>query len=164
MPELAGRGSRRAAPGPFFGRGDHLREEALQFTRWFTSSKYALMARFLGELDDDPSERNAGQIRDRYCRALTHGQRVTHARTAVTVLLALGVVATAVATLVRLFAVPTMVAGDVLATQAFLDRLAAYSASSAAALVALRLMFDRYLERVDVAATFLAIELATCRR
>jgi hypothetical protein len=40
-----------------------------------------------------------------------------------------------------------------------LDRVAAFSASAAILLVAVRLALDRYLDRVDVAVTFIAIQL-----
>lgn len=142
----------------------HIREESLHFARWFASSRYRLMAEFLTELEEPASERATDALRDRYCRALAHGQRVMRARAFVTALLALGVIATAVTAVMRLVALPGAIEADVAATQDLLDRLAAYSASAAVLLVGLRMAFDRYLERVDVTATFLAIQLATCER
>jgi len=128
-----------------------LGEEALHFGRWFAQSKYHLMAGFLGELQRPAAERDAARLRDRYCRALTHAQRVHTARGVVTFLLALGVVATASSALADALGVP--------APTGYLERAAAIAGSISALLIALRLLFDRYLVRVDVAATFLALQL-----
>jgi hypothetical protein len=151
------RAHRHVVPGPLHLDDDHsVGEEALHFTRWFMQSKYKLMGEFLGELQSASEERDPEALRGRYCRALQHAQRVQRARGIVTVLLALGVLATAASAVANLLDV-----GDGAAsTTAFLERAAALSASIAVALVALRLALDRYLERVDIVATFLAIQLS----
>lgn len=144
----------RRAHGPFGTDEDHkLGEEALHFTRWFAQSKYHLMARFLGELRHASGERDARVLQERYCNALTHAQRVHQARAVVTFLLALGVVSAATSAVAN--------ALDVDVQAGLLERAAALAASASVLLVALRLLLDRYLERVDVTATFLAIQLAT---
>lgn len=143
-------------PGPAPTDDEHtLGEEALHFTKWFTRSKYHLMRRFLGELRRAPETRDAGTLELRYRRALTHALRVQRARTVVTFLLALGVIAAAASAVANVL--------DVALPTGFLERAAAFSASVSVALVAVRLLLDRYLERVDVSATFLAIQLATAR-
>lgn len=156
MPEHAQRRARSGhlVPGP--GDEDHrIGEEALHFTKWFMRSKYDLMGRFLGELCQDPSQRDVDTLRARYRRALHHAQRVHVARGVVTFLLALGVIAAATSAVAGVL--------DVDLPTGFLERAAAVSASASVVLVAARLLLDRYLERCDVAATFLAIELATAR-
>jgi hypothetical protein len=147
---------RHVVPGPLTLNDDHsIGEEALHFTKWFAQSKYRLMGEFLGELQSTREERDPEVLRARYCRSLQHAQRVQRARGVVTVLLALGVIATAAAAVANLLDL-----GEAGGATAFLERAAAISASVAVALVALRLAFDRYLERVDVVATFLAIQLS----
>lgn len=129
--------------------------------RWFFQSKYKLMGRFLAELERDPSARDAEELRDRYERALRHGLRVQVARAVVTALLAFGVVATVAAMVLNLLRLPEALGGNV---ETALDRVAAYATSGAAVLLALRLALDRYLERVDVSATFLAMQIAASGR
>ena len=144
---------RRKAPTPFFREpGNSLGDEALEFTRWFAKSKYHLMGAFLGDLMDT-SPRDVNVLRKRYCRAVTHGQRFHRLRGVVTFLLAIGVVAAA--------ATGIMNALDVDAPVGLLTSAVAASTSLSVLLVAVRLLLDRYLERCDVAATFLAIQLAT---
>lgn len=144
---------RHAVHGPLdLDDEHHLGEEALHLTRWFATSKYVLMGRFLGELQRAPEERDLATLRDRYCRAITHAHRVHQARGLVTLLLALGVVAAATTSVLN--------ALDVDASTRALDRAAAFSASASVVLIAARLLMDRYLERADVAATFIAIQLA----
>lgn len=155
---------RGTATGPLGDEEHSLGEEALDFTKWFTQSKYRLMAGFLGELARDPGERDLDVLKERYTRTLTHAQRVLTARGLVTFLLVVGVVAAAASAIANLLAVPTILEGDVAATTGFLQRLAAYSTSASVVFVALRLLLDRYLERIDVTATFLAIEIATAAR
>jgi hypothetical protein len=145
-------------------RAFHVGDDALRFMRWYAGGKYALMGGFLGELDDPPEARDAEAVRERFCAAITHGRRVQAARTFVTILLALGVVTTALATVANVLFVPPGIAGDVAAWSRFLERLAAWSATFAVVLVLLRLAFDRYIELVDTSATFLAMQLATTRR
>lgn len=141
-----------AAHGPLDLDDRHtLGEEALHLTRWFAKSKYHLMGQFLGELQRAPGERDASVLRDRFCRAITHAHRVHQARGFVTLLLALGVVAAATTAVLN--------ALDIDAGTRVLDRAAAFSASASVLLIAARLLLDRYLERADVAATFLAIQL-----
>jgi hypothetical protein len=145
-----------AAIGPLGVDEDHsIGEEALHFTRWFAGSKYKLMASFIGELRRVPEERNLAELQERYCRAVTHGQRVLQARGVVSFLLALGIVATAASAIANLLdvALPTWI----------LERAAAYAASVSVALVALRLLFDRYLERVDITTYFLGMQLTSAR-
>ena len=138
-------------PTPFVREPGHtMGDEALEFTRWFAKSKYHLMGGFLGELMSDRYD--VEQLRDRYCRALSHAHRVHQARAFVTLLLALGVIAAAASTVANVLEVTTDIG--------FLERAAAISASASVLLIALRLLFDRYLERCDVAATFIAIELS----
>lgn len=142
----------------------HVGDDALRFMKWYVGGKYALMAGFLGELDDPPELRDGKALRDRFCQAVQHGRRVAIARTLVTALLALGVVTTAAATLTTVFFLPSAFEGDVAAVRASVDRLAAWSASFSVVLVALRLAFDRYLDLVDTSAHFLAMQLATTPR
>lgn len=152
------RGRKPHAPTPFFREPGHtLGDEALEFTRWFAKSKYHLMGAFLGELTD-PAPRDAAVLRGRYCKAVTHAHRLHQVRGIVTSVLALGVVAAAGTS------VASALNAD--ATIGLIERAAAISASLSVVLVAVRLMLDRYLERCDVAATFLAIELsvASARR
>ncbi|HUR68729.1 MAG TPA: hypothetical protein VM370_05735 [Candidatus Thermoplasmatota archaeon] len=151
MSSHAGHRARRRHAAPSHRADEHrIGEEALHFTRWFARSKYHLMGEFLGDLVRAPEERNAERLKARYCRALEHAQRVLTARGVVTFLLALGAIATAGTAIAN-----ALHLGDIVA------RAAAISASATVALVALRLLFDRYLQRVDVTVTFLAIELAT---
>lgn len=143
-------------PGPFAAEEEHsLGEEALHFTRWFLRSKYVLMAEFLGELAGDPAQRDTASLVDRYRRALRHAERVLLARSLVTILLALGVLAAATSAVANALGVAAPVG--------VLERAAAFSTSAAVLLVALRLLLDRYLERVDIAVTFLAIQLGSAR-
>ena len=142
----------------------HLGEDALHFGTWFAKNKFALMEGFLGELRDSPAERDPSEIEDRFLRATRHAQRVLVARGVVTFFLALGLVATASATIAGRVWIPTRLAGDVTAWLAVLDGAAAIAASVTLVLLAARLAFDRYLELVETTATFLAIELATCSR
>ena len=145
-------------------RAFHVGDDALRFMKWYAGGKYALMGGFLGELDDRPEERDAEALRARFCEAVSHGRRVQAARTGVTVLLALGVVTTAFATVANTLDVPEAFAGDVGSARLMLERVAAWSATFAVVLVALRLAFDRYLDLVDTSATFLAMQLATAAR
>lgn len=140
----------------------HLGEDALHFGRWFFKSKFALMQSFLGELRDDPGERDEREIEDRFLRATQHALRVQTARGVVTALLALGVVATAAASLAKSVAIPTAFAGDVDFWLTMLGRVAAISASASVLLLLARLAFDRYLEQVETTATFLAMQIASC--
>ena len=150
MVRHADRRDARRSPTPFVREPGHtLGDEALEFTSWFAKSKYHLMGGFLGELAMPAKDLET--LRDRYCRALTHALRVQRARSVVTFLLALGVVATAATSIANLLDVP--------APLGLLERAAAISASVAVALIVLRLLFDRYLERCDVTLTFLAIQL-----
>lgn len=136
-----------------------LGDRALDFARWFSRSRYDLMAGFLGEMERAPAERDADELRQRFVRALRHGERVSRARTAVTVLLALGVLTAMTTTLVQLTDAPAVADALML-----LERVAAISTSLSVVLVVARLACDRYLERVDVTATFLAVQLATAPR
>lgn len=125
----------------------------MHFGKWFAQSKYRLMGRFLGELVEAPQEREMEELRERYGRALTHGQRVHRMRGVVTVLLAIGA-GTAAGSAIA----DALLLGDLLAG------VAAIAGSLTVGLLLLRLAFDRYLERVDVTATFLAIQLARVAR
>ena len=145
-------------------RAFHVGDDALRFMKWYAGGKYALMGGFLGELEDPPEERDAEAVRARFCEAIRHGRRVQAARTVVTVLLALGVVTTAFATVANVLFVPSALAGDVTTAGVVLERVAAWSATFAVVLVLLRLAFDRYLALVDTSATFLAMQLATTHR
>ena len=138
----------------------HLGEDALQFGRWFFKSKFALMQSFLGELRDDPGERDEREIEDRFVRATRHAQRVQTARAVVTVLLALGVVATAVASFAKSVAVPALFAGDVAFWTTLVARVAQIAGSVSVLLLLARLAFDRYLGQVETTATFLAMQIA----
>lgn len=139
----------RLAPGPLPADDERdFGEEALGTAKWFLQSKYRLMGRFLAELERPPGERDPELLRVRYDRALRHGERVHRARTFVTVFLAIGAITATGSAVANALGV-----GEILA------RAAAFSASATVLLLALRLSLDRYLERVDVAATFLAIQL-----
>lgn len=143
------------------GRVRSLGNGALDFARWFFRSKYRLMAEFLGELEQAPQERDEAALRERYCRAITHAQRVLALRLVVTVLLALGVVTAAFATVMDALVLPPVLSADVDTLRFVLRKVAAWSASASLVLVALRLGFDRYLGLVDVSATFLAMQIAS---
>ena len=145
-------------------RAFHVGDDALRFMKWYVRGKYVLMGGFLGELDDPPEERDAEAVRKRFCEAIRHGRRVQAARTVVTVLLTLGVVTTAFATIANVLFVPPPLEGDVAAAKTVLERVAAWSATGAVVLVVLRLAFDRYLALVDTSATFLEMQLATTPR
>src|SRR5581483_683255 len=151
MPQTAGRKERRLARRqPLFGEDHHgasrrLGNGALDFARWFLRSKYRLMASFLGELESAPESRDEPALRERFCKAVTHAVRVQRLRSAVTLLLALGVVTAAFAGVVQVVSLPAALAQDVALTRALLARVAAWSASASVLLVALRLAFDRYL-------------------
>ena len=154
---------RRSRAEPRFNVRD-LGEDALDFARWFRRSKFDLMAGFLGELGRDPAERDRADVERRFLAALRHAKRVLLARIVVTLLLAVGVVATAAATLAKVLWVPAVLTFEVQATLAALDRLAAVAGSATVVLVVARLLFDRYLDMVETSATFLAMQLATCPR
>lgn len=142
---------RSPAPTPFFREPGHtLGDEAIELTRWFAKSKYHLMGAFLGELMD-PAPADPADLRRRFCKVVRHASRVHAVRGAVTVILALGVIAAATSSVAS--------ALDADGTFGFLERAAALSASVSVLLVALRLALDRYLERCDVSATMLAIQL-----
>lgn len=141
-------------PGPVLAHDHRLGEEALHFTRWFAKSKYHLMGGFLGELTGPPGD--TARLRERFERTLRHAHRVHTARGAVTLLLALGVIAAAATTIANLL--------NVEAPTGIVERAAALSASLSVVLIALRLGLDRYLERCDVSATFLAIQLSASAR
>jgi hypothetical protein len=141
-----------------------LGEGALDFAKWFRKSRFDLMAGFYGELAREPGERDVADVERRFLAAIRHGKRVLLARGVVSVLLVLGVVATAGAAAARVLWVPDALTFEVQATLAALDRLAAIAGSITVVLVALRLLFDRYLELVDTSATFLAMQLASCAR
>lgn len=123
-------------------------EEILHFSRWLLSSKYRLMARFLGDLKTVPSPQRVIELEARYRRALQHGERIYAANGVVSILLALGVLTAAASALADVTGLAAPIGP--------LERVAAVAASASIALIALRLAFDRYLERVDVVATFLA--------
>lgn len=134
-------------------------EGALNFAQMFLTTKYALMERLFVELQAplDPQERPA--VRARFQRVLARGERALRLRLVVNVLLAFGLVTTLFSATARLVTVPPTAEVGVAATRTLLDLVAAFSASFAAALIALRLAFDRYLSRIDVSATFLAMRL-----
>jgi hypothetical protein len=139
-------------------------EEALHFARWFASSKFALMQEFLGELRRDPRDRDAAEIERRFCACTTHAKRVLTARGVVTALLALGVVSTAVAGFLAAVALPDVVEANLLAWVRLVRHVAAWSGAVTVVLLAARLLMDRYLDRVEVSATFLAMQLAGSAR
>lgn len=141
-----------------------LGEGALDFARWFRSSKFDLMAAFYGELDAPAGTRDVEDLERRFLAALRHGKRVLLARGIVTFVLALGVVATAAAAVARVVWVPSPLEMDVAMTLAALDRFAALSGSVTVVLVLARLLFDRYVALVETSATFLAMQLAACER
>ena len=141
-----------------------LGEGALDFAKWFRKSKFDLMAGFFGELEKAPEQRDVVDLERRFLAAIRHAKRVLLARGLVTFLLAVGVVATAAATLAKVLWVPAVLTYEVGATLAALDRLAAVAGSVTVVLVLARLLFDRYLDMVETSATFLAMQLATCRR
>jgi hypothetical protein len=93
---------------------------------------------------------------------VSHALRVQRARTLVTVLLAVSVAGTAIATMANVAYLPGL-SIELSATKLLVERVAAWSASLSILLVAMRLAFDRYLGLVDVSATFLAIQLAGAR-
>lgn len=153
MSEHARKHRRHLVPGPLALNDDHSAgEEVLQFTRWFLQSKYKLMGQFLGDLQRTHDAAERERLREYYCRALQHAQYTQRVRGTITVFLALGVLAAAATSIARLL--------HVAYSSGALDQAAAYSASASVALIAARLAVDRYLERVDIVATFVAIELS----
>lgn len=130
-------------------------EEILHFWRWLFVSKYHLISRFLGDLKSTPSAGRVDELDERLRRALRHGERVYQARSVVNLLLALGVVTAAAGAIAD--------TSGLEAPFGLLERVAALAASVSLALIVLRLAFGRYLERVDVAATFLAMLIAKAR-
>lgn len=149
---------RRAALRAAAANASDLRD----FARWYLKSRYALMTRFLADLEARPA-RDRERVREDFLHAVRHGERVHRARGVVTFLLALGVVATVAATVVDVLWVPDVLEGDVARATSALDRAAAIAGSFTLVLVALRLAFDRYLERIDVCASFLGMQIAARR-
>lgn len=152
---------RRVAHGP--ESDDPSDGRALHFARWFLHSKYRLMAGFEDELArEDPPE--PALLHARFRLAVRHAERVETARAVVTFLLAFGIIAAAGSTVANLLEAPRFLEGDIATTTLLMDRIAALSASLSVVLVGLRLLFDRYLDRVDVAAIFLGMQMAASRR
>ena len=139
-------------------------ESSLRFTRWFLKSKFALMQAFLGELEMPAQARDPSHDRRRFLLAMRHAERALVGRVVVSVLLVFGIVATAAAAVARVLYVPAALTPGVEATLVALDRVAAVSGSLTVLLLALRLAFDRYLERVETTAVFIAMQLASAPR
>lgn len=136
-------------------RGHRIGHEALHFAKWFLRSKFALMEGFLGELEAAPEERDAAELEHRFLRCTRHAQRVLLARSIVSFLLVLGAVATVGTALLARFGTVRIIGA--------LEAAAAIAGSLTVLLLAMRLAMDRYLERVEVSATFIAMQLATAR-
>lgn len=136
-----------------------LGDDALDFPRWFAQSKYRLMRRFVFELEEPPAERDIAALRERYLRTLAQGERIQRARGVVVGLLALGVISAATG------AIGGVVTGEEgAALGRSLDRLAAVAGSLTLFLLVLKVALDRYLARVDVAATFIGMQIASSGR
>lgn len=140
-----------------------LGEGALQFGRWYLSDRFSLMQGFLGELTCDPGERRVEEIERRFLKATRHAKRVLLARSFVTFLLTLGLVATAASAWMGRLPVSDALASHAAPSLQLLDTVAAIAGSASLLLLVLRLSFDRYLALVETSATFLAIQLSACR-
>ena len=138
-------------------------DEALRFARWFVKNKFALMESFVHELDRDPLARNPEPLRRRFLEAVRHAEKVLLARAIVTFLLA-GSAVTALASAVveRLQGTPVLGA-TVEQTFSLLDFVIGISGSLTLVLIVARLGLDRYLELIDVTATYTAMQLASAR-
>jgi len=134
------------------------------FVKWFATSKYALMERYLPQLERGSFERDPARLRARFQRVLALANRVRRMRIVVTVFLAMGIIATVVSRILDRIPLHQMLGADEAFIHDVLDNASTFSASFAVVFLGLRLAFDRYLARIDVNATFLAIEIATSRR
>lgn len=134
------------------------------FARWFARNRFHHMEDYLDELEQDPATIDAGEVRARFLRATVHGQRVLAARLVVTVLLALGVITTATASIANAIDVPEAFQGDVEVARDLFARIAGYAGSATVLLLALRLGFDRYLRLIETTAMLLAMQLSAARR
>lgn len=136
------------------------REETddIRFLDWYLQSRFHLMERFLEDFEHPTTP--VVVLKRRFLRAIRHAKRVLAARGVVTVLLALGVLATAAAGVAEAVWVPDPFEPGVAATSTLLARLAAVAGSASLLLLLSRLALDRYLELIDTCATFLGMQLA----
>lgn len=140
-------------------------DDALAFARWFAKDRFQLMEGFLHELERAPGERDAAALKARFLHAVRHARTVLALRGVVTVLLAFSVVATAASTLLDNLAalnqrLPALLDMPVDQLRALLLGIQAVSAAGALVFLVLRLAFDRYLELIQVTATYTAMQLA----
>lgn len=144
-------------------RAERLRDasvDVLDFGRWYVRNPYRLMRRFASDLG---RARDAAALQSDLLRTLARAERVLAARLVVTVLLALGVVATTAGAILSRVWVPELYAGDVARSVGALETLAAIAAPLSLLFLVARLAFDRYLRLVETCATMLSIELASAR-
>lgn len=122
---------------------------------WFARNRFALREGYVHENGQAAASRD--DLEARFARATRQAQRWMLARLVVTILLGLGVAATAAALLFAYVPALETYAGGALDA---LRTLAALAASLSAALVVARLVILRALVRYDVATTFLGGRLA----
>lgn len=127
---------------------------------WYFRSRFDLMERFLEDLERPAASYDVPELRRRFLQTVHHAKRVLLARAFVTFLLALGVVATVVASLAQVVSLAGPLESGVAATSTFLKQAAAVTGSVSLLLLGLRLAFDRYLHLVDTCATFLGMQIA----
>jgi hypothetical protein len=145
--------ARRVAKQPFAAG-------SLRFLRWFLKSRFALMGGYADLLSRDPSERDVGLLRARFLEAVRHAERVLLARGVVTLLLAFGAVTTVTTAVLGSLALPEGLEAPRSLTALALRRVESVAGSLTLVLLALRLAFSRYLDLIDVTATYTAIALA----
>lgn len=133
-------------------------DSGTRFFAWYFRSRFDLMERFLEDLERPTAP--LAVLRRRFLHTVHHAKRVLVARGVVTLLLALGVVAAVAAGVAEAVWVPDTFEPGVVATSAWLARLAAITGSASVVLLGLRLAFDRYLHLVDTCATFLGMQIA----
>lgn len=142
-------------PGPAAGRAP-LFPQQRRALYWFLRDRFLLLHALADEHRVAPLPPEA--CRERFERAVRQGRHVLVVRLVVTVLLALGVIASIVSALLATNA-PALFADEAAAFSSLLTRVAAYATSATAVLLAIRLLLERVLARYDTLASFLAARL-----
>lgn len=156
-------GGRRADREVRHYRHEDLGDDALSFAKWYLRNKFQLMESFAGELDKHPMRRDPLYLKERFLDAVKHAKQVLWVRTVVTVLLALGALTTVVSTFLDLFVAAPVLGATAALTQSVFAVVAGVAGSLTLVLIVARIALDRYLELVDVAATYTAMQLAAAR-
>lgn len=120
---------------------------------WFVRNRFQLWEALAAETRERPA--TAASCQRRFARALRQAQRLLVVRLVVTVLLALGLVAS-VASAVLAATTPAFLAAQADAFERLLTRAAALATSVSALLLVLRLLLERALSRYDVVVAFFA--------